>query len=463
MAISKHTVQGTGLEKVTSQPVVVTSPLRPQALRNWSRGIMIDATDRQAYVQRHFRWNFCVNLAESSICFVGKGLVSYQTFLPVFLSLFTDSKILIGLVGTLIPVGTLLPQILIAPWIETLERKKGTVIWLALVEKLIYLGLGGLAYFSFRMPRQLLIGLLLTICALVGISGGITQVGWGELMATIFPVQTRGRYFGTSALVGGFLTALSAYLAGIVLSRYEVPTNYALIFFAGFCLIIFSWTFLFWIREPPPLPAQRKRAAQGGFLRGLADILKEDCQFRSFLVAQGTAVFGGMALPFVTVFGWERFNLDGYHLGLLTTSLVLGNTLASPVFGWLGDWLGHRKALVIATGCQALGLVLTVMTLSTPLLYCAVFLLGASRATAWVNVPPLVYEYAPLQRRPTYIGLSSSVFGFLMTIIPLAGGRVAQVYGYGALFTLSTLVSVVALVAYLKIVKEPFVPTRGSA
>jgi MFS family permease len=82
-------------------------------------------------------------------------------------------------------------------------------------------------------------------------------------------------------------------------------------------------------------------------------------------------------------------------------------------------------------------------------LYGAIFLFGVSRAAVYVNIPPLVYEFAPYPRRPTYIGLSSTLFGLCSVIATLLGGAVAQSLGYTPLFVASLVISIFAFVSYV--------------
>jgi MFS family permease len=417
--------------------------------------------DRQEYVQGNFRWNFATNLTETSLTLFGRGFVSPGTFLPVFVSLFTESKVLIGLVGASIPVGFLLPQLFVAPWVERWGRKKPLVVRLAAAEKMLYMVLAGLALVSLRMPSNLLVALFIALCFLIGLSGGVTQIGWSELMATIFPREARGRYFGTTFFVGGLLGALGAYLGGLVLSRFELPANYATTFFIGFTLSIVSWTFLLWIREPAPAPKGPGRVGRPYSLSGLVALLRRDRSFSSFIVAQSGAVLSGMAVAFLAVFGQERFTLSGYQIGLLSTSLLLGGSLACLLFGWLGDRFSHRRVLIGGLGIKVIGLVLALAASNELALYISGFVLGIGATK--VNVQPLVYDYAPVERRPTYIGLASTAFGLVSVISPLIGGLVAEAFGYIVLFGGSVVLSVAALILYLILVEEPAVAGRTAS
>jgi MFS family permease len=416
---------------------------------------MADRAQAENFVQRHFRWNFATNLAETTFCMLGYGLIGYQTFLPVFLSQFTDSRVLIGLVGTAMPVGWLLPQLFVARWIESLAQKKPVVVRLAFAEKMLYLVLAGLAFLSFRMPPGLLVALFVGLTLLIGLAGGVTRVGWGELIASIFPPKSRGDFFGLNSFLGGLLGALGAYLGGLILARYETPDGYALSFFLGFCVIILSWTFLLWTREPPSHEGARRPAAPREYFGGLADLLRGDSRFAQFVIAQGAVGLASMGVSFVAVFGEERFQFGGYGLGVLSMILLLGGTLTAPAFGWFGGRVGHRKVLIVTALCQMAGLGLAAISRNVTPFYIAVFLLGAGRISGWVNVQPFVCDYAPIARRPTYIGLSSTALGLVNIIAPVVGGVVAQALGYGRLFAVSAVLSLAAVVLFVAIVREP--------
>jgi MFS family permease len=410
---------------------------------------MSDAIDQADFVKRNYRWNFATNLLESSLCLFGRGFVSFGTFLPVFLSLFTESKVLIGLAGTLFPAGMLLPQLFTAPYIESLPRKKGAVVRLAIIEKLLYLALAFVALIAFTLRPEVVVGLVLLICLLLGLGGGIVQTGWSELMASIFPERSRGRYFGTSLFIGGLLSAVGAYVGGLILSGGEPPGNYARTFLAGSCIILVSWTFLLWIREPPAARPPQPRMSQRALLRDLPGIFQRDRFFAMFVLAQTVVSVGAMAALFVAVYGRERLALDGYQMGVLTTSLLLGSTIASLAFGWLGDRYGHRALLLAGIALQALGAALCAMSADFALLGAAVFVFGAGRGGMGVNQQQVVYECAPLDRRPTYIGLSATVFGVAGLVTPLLGGLVAQAWGYSVMFAVSAVISAAALLLHV--------------
>jgi MFS family permease len=406
-------------------------------------------------VQRNHRWNFGTNLVETSLTLFGRGFLGLQTFLPVFINQFTDSKILIGLVSVAIPAGFLVPQLLVAPLIEGQHPKKTILLRLAIVEKGLYIALVILAFHSLDIPASTLVITFIVACLLIGLAGGATQIVWSELMASIFLPRIRGKYFGSAFFVGGLLSAVGAYYGGIILHQYNFPSNYALTFLVGFCLTIGSWFFLLGIREPSMPNYTPPPASQRGYFRGLPVLLRNDRKFSTFLLAQTLVVLGGMAFAFVAVWGKTRFALNGYQVGVLGTSLLIGGTLGSLVSGWLGDLCGHRNLIIGSIFFQILGFSFSLWTSKPTILFLGMFFLGFSASGMRVNTQPLVYEYAMPSRRPTYIGISSTAFGISGMAAPFLGGLFAQFFEYEALFLLSITVSVIAFWSYILLVEDP--------
>jgi MFS family permease len=54
-------------------------------------------------------------------------------------------------------------------------------------------------------------------------------------------------------------------------------------------------------------------------------------------------------------------------------------------------------------------------------------------------------DYAPRERRPTYVALSGALVSCCTAAAPLIGGQVVASLGYGWLFGLSAMASVLAL------------------
>jgi len=90
-------------------------------------------------VERDYRWNFAVNILDWVFFSMAMSFASVNTILPAFARHLTSSNFLIGLIPCLSTLGWLLPQILIANFVQKLKRKKDLIIFTGLGERIPWL------------------------------------------------------------------------------------------------------------------------------------------------------------------------------------------------------------------------------------------------------------------------------------------------------------------------------------
>ena len=155
-----------------------------------------------AEVERHYRWNFVVNLLDGVFFWFGLSFASSTTILPLFISKLTTSTLPIGLVAVIAQSGWFLPQLLTANAVERLARKKPVIVNLGFfTERLPLLLFVPAALVAGRSPL-LAIALLLGGYAGHAVGAGVVATAWQDLIARCFPVNRRGRFFGLTAFLG---------------------------------------------------------------------------------------------------------------------------------------------------------------------------------------------------------------------------------------------------------------------
>ena len=88
-----------------------------------------------AYVLRHYRYNFAVNVLDGGFFVFGVGFASWVTVFPLFVSHLTDSALLIGLIPAVHTVFWQLPQVFTARAVASRARLKPAVVTLTIVER----------------------------------------------------------------------------------------------------------------------------------------------------------------------------------------------------------------------------------------------------------------------------------------------------------------------------------------
>jgi len=192
----------------------------------------------------NLRFNFTVNVLDGGFFGAALGFASFITIIPLFVSNLTDSAVLIGLIPAIHAVGWQLPQLFTAPRVSRLSRFKRMALTMSLNERLPFVGLAIVAWFSPQLGAQWSLILIFGLLIWQGFGGGFTATAWQSLIAKIMPVNLYGRFFGVQSAAVTFLMAIAAILAGLVLSAFYYPLDFTLCFLFASLMMVFSFFFL---------------------------------------------------------------------------------------------------------------------------------------------------------------------------------------------------------------------------
>lgn len=414
-----------------------------------------------AEVEHNYRWNFAVNLLDGAFFWFGASFMSASTILPLFVSKLTPSPLAIGLLAVLSQASWFLPQLFTANTVERLARKKAVVVNLGLfLERLPVWGLVLAAIIAADSPA-LALAIFFICFAWHGLGAGSLGTAWQDLIARMFPVERRGRFLGLTNFVGAGTGAIGAVASTWLLQNLSYPTNFTVLFLIAATAILISWGWLALAREPVQKGAASATSIRE-YLAGLPDLLRRDHNFRRFLMARGLMALAGMGSGFVTVSALKRWQVPDSTAGLYTIAFLAGQTLGYIVFGFLSDRRGHKLALELAILASTIGFALTWLA-PIPEWYFAAFALFGIGSSAVVGSAMLVVmEFCEPERRPTYIGITSTSIGVIGIVAPLIGAGLASM-SYDALFAVCVAIDVVALAMMHWRVQDPRWKLAGRA
>jgi len=406
-------------------------------------------------IERNYRWNFAVNALDGASYWFGMSFFSATVILPLFVSHFTHSPLLIGLIAFLSTAGFLLPQMFVANAVERAPRKKFFPVTLGFfLERVPVLLLAPVTYLLATSQPTLALILFFVLYTWYTFGAGVIIVGWQDMIAKIFPVEKRGRFFGITNFVGNGTGILGALAVPFVLERSVFPTGFVLAFAVAGALILLSWVFLSLAREPA-VPSNKPPVSQLDYLRSLPDVLRRDQNFRMYLVSQVVFSLSGMATGFLVVYAVQAWKLPDATASGFTIALQVGLTLANLFFGFLADRKGHKLSLEICLLLSVLSLGLAIIATGEVWFYAIFFLRGAVQAGMFISGISIVYEFIDADNRPTYIGLANTIPGVAGAIAPLIGGWLAGAVSYQAMFILSAVIGVVGWALLRFAVREP--------
>src|SRR5690606_28477350 len=240
------------------------------------------------------------------------------------------------------------------------------------------------------------------------------------------PVRRRGLWSGLGHSLGALLGVVGALVAGRILADYSYPTNYALLFGLASIFIFLSWVGLALNREPPSVITKQAIPLRV-YLRQLPAVLRQNPNYRAFLLSRMTVLLGAMANGFFIVYGRERFGIDAEGIGTLTALLVGSVAVMNLVWGFLADRWGHK--LVLAGGALLLALagLNAWLAPSAAWLGLTFVFLGAFSAADMVSSLTIILEFCAPEDRPTYIGLTNTLLAPILILAPVLGGWLATV------------------------------------
>lgn len=404
----------------------------------------------------HWQRNFVANFVDMAFFTLGLAFSSLTTIIPLFIRELGGSTILVGLVPAIVQTGWLLPPLFVAPYLEQLGRKLPYVLRMTLGERLPWPLLALTTLFLADNYPALTLALTVSLLAIFGLSGGLTMPAWMDLVAHVTPLRMRGKLFGWSSALGGVLGVGGGLLAERALARYVFPLNFTLCFAGTSICIAISYIALFAIREGKR-EHELIQSAQSirEYIHRLPALLRADRDFTAFLVARALMALGSMAIAFVAVYATEQHGLPTSLGGRFTAWMVGTQVIVTPLWGMLGDRYGHKGAIQFSMLCNTLAMVLTLVVAEPSGFYVVFALLGASAGILFASTLNLVVEFAKPTERVTYIGLHGTLIAPAILVAPLLGGWVAEWIGFGPLFIIATIFSLLGLIVLTFCVRDP--------
>ncbi len=411
------------------------------------------------FKSKHFRnenvkKNFFLNVFDGSVYSFAMSFVSLQTVLPVFIKKISGSDIAVGLIPVIWSIGFNFPQILVSNHVRKLGYKKPWMLKTALVQRVPWLVMAFLSYFLVdSLDNSTALIIIFLGLAFAALGGSINLPGWFDLISKITPVQLRGRLFAYRSVLGAAMGIFGGWVVSLILDSVSYPDNYSLLFLIAFAVTMLSYIFLILLKEEQPNHPQSNFTYKE-FIKRLSTILKEEKNFRNFIVADSMMMLALMSNAFLAVNAIEKFNLPDAYAGYFTIIMMLSMTLGSLYFGYLADKQGHKLNLVWSS---VFTLTACIAALISPVVEVYFICFAASALTitlTQVSRLTIIAEICREDDRPTYISLTNLVTApFVLS--GLFGGWIASAFGYNAVFIIAGLFAAMAFVWLNLKVDEP--------
>ena len=406
-------------------------------------------------IVKNFKRNFFANIMDAGFWFLGDSFVAAYTIMPVFISTLTDSPIVIGLIPALEGAGWFLPQLFIARYLEDKNKRLPIVLKLGIIDRipLLFLAIGTLLII--KLSREVGLVLILLIYVVKTFSSGLVALPWQELIATVIPVSHRGRYWGFSLILGKLMGVAGAAIAGVFLTRFVYPSNYAYMFGLGFISASISYFFLSMNIEPVIERSISPSNKDLNLWKRVRKVLGKDKNFLIFLVNRGLVFLGLMGLGFITVYGIQKFNLPLHYSAFFTIVMLVAEIIGFGIWGYMGDRKGYKVVLELSSLLSVLGLFSVLFAESMWGLFLGFGIASLAHSGDYLADQNIAMEFGDESDRPTYIGISKTLTGPFLLVGPVIAGWLVSILGYQSMFVLALIFSALAFITIKIFVMEP--------
>ncbi|GAB4457153.1 MAG: MFS transporter [Anaerolineae bacterium] len=371
------------------------------------------------------------------------SLTDPSVVLVVFVSHFTDSTFLLGLVGMISTAAWLLPQLFVSGYIQSQPLSKPVYRIATLVRSVSRLLLV-IAVFTISEPTALLIAFYILI-SVEGLAGGVGGLPFMDMVGKVIDPARRGLFFSWRIGLGGLLAIGGGAVVRALLdpaSPYPFPHNFGLLF--GLATAIAVVALMIWlIVDEPPVAPRAARSGPVGQIKKALRIWREDANYRAYLQARVALLLILVTTPFVTVYAKQVFHVPVTTLAIYPAVIALATLMSTAGSGWISYRWGNRRLIRLGAGLGMLTLLLVVLAgplnLSSDaagVYFLAVFVIIGLR-DSMVNIALAAFNIniAPEAHRPLYIGFANTLMG-VVVMAASAMGVVVDVVGYQAFFLL---------------------------
>jgi MFS family permease len=432
---------------------------------------------QSSVARRDASWNFWWLVIDGFIFSFGFTFISPSSILPVFVTRLTPHNVLAGAVPAIDFVGGALPQLVGARWAAGAARaggRKRFVLVVATLGRIPMLApIVATAVWGDREPGIVLTALLVGL-GLFRVSEGLVMPAYYDIVGAVIDPSRRARYFSVQQASGAIGGVVAAFAARWLLAELPFPWGFVACFVLGTFFVTFVLVVFAQVCEPPPKDVAWAEVASAGSVvdvpnEAVGDALAQptwwrqafglvigDDGFRLLFAGRALAAVASMAPAYYAVAAVRRLqatDADGATFG----AVMLGSALVGTLI-W-GIVAGRfRHAILVPIGA-VLGIIAAIGASLAP---DVTWLLGTFAATGLGSSAlgmadtalPLALAERARRSRALYVAVYATLTVPFAVLSPLAGGMLADAYGYEAVNGVAALTYCISGIVGMQLIRR---------
>jgi MFS family permease len=370
---------------------------------------------------------------------ITSAMLDFNTIFPALIDSLTSNSFIFGSMLAILLGTPLIFNLIFSHYLKRAKKKRNFLLIGIYLRSLSFLSMALFIWlFAADQPKIAIISLYFFLL-LFSVSAGFAGISYSDLIAKMLkdPNQ-RTKLYATKQII----SSIAAFAGGVIVTYIfsqdlTYPLNYVIGLLIGSAGLIIAATGFWFVKEPIDKTSNQEAESLKTFFKRIPKILKDDLEFRKFIIIDNFSTFGLMIIPFYMLFVKQEMMIEDRYIGIYLLIMLAGKVLSSFIWGFLGKkW--HSKMVV--TSCMAMGGLIPILAIlliqTTPLIYGIVFFfVGMVISGRSIGFSPYLLDIAPNENRLEYLGIRGSLNLFII-ILPLLAGAIIQGFGYVVTFVI---------------------------
>ncbi|MBR9914533.1 MAG: MFS transporter [Algicola sp.] len=393
----------------------------------------------------HVTTNYFLILLSTTFTKLGDTLSNPKTVLTWLMNYVNAPVYLISLIVPIRESGSMVPQIILADYIKTRPIRKWIWVLGAFLQFTTIASIGFIVlYFEGTTAGWLIIAAIV----LFSLARSICSVTSKDITGKAIPKTRRGRLKGYTASFAGVLVLLAGLFI-LYKSQKEATIEFYsyLVFFAAIMWLLAA-IFYAKIKEFPHPISEETSSNRHPFSRlsSKFNLLKEDTQFKNFVIARSLLLCSGLTAPYYILLAQTHIGKESFLLGLFIIANGIASVISSPIWGKFSDISSKNVMTFAVLIASVLGIITFLImsfsdTLKTTLwIYpVAFFILGIAHGGVRLGRKTYIVDMATGNQRTNYVAVSNTVIGLILLITGGLSALVSIISVEGVILVLSLL------------------------
>jgi MFS family permease len=370
------------------------------------------------------------------------SFIDVNTVAPAMLTQSGASTFHLGLLSAIMIGSSGFMQLLFAPLVLALKRKKPALLG-GIYLRVASLFLLALFLLHSGEPANWKVYVILLLFVLFAFSGAFANLSYMDIMGSTIEKTQRKQLLTKRQLITSIGLVISSVVVKLVLSKLSYPRNYSLLFLLAAILLFFASSGFWILVEQGHRNALRPKLRANLFLTAL----KHDANLRLYLLLVNSAGIILTTIPFFVIFASRTYGLDSNRTGTFLLYQLAGSLIITTITNMYAKGQRYKRLLYSFILLGSSTPVVALVLISHLSWYPLVFLFGGAAISLYqILSTGILLEISNDENRPIYTGLGGA--GSVMNLLyPLLAGLLIPVVGFTPVFLGSGLFMLLALYA----------------